>query len=38
MHDNNTQSIIKAQNGDQEEMTRLINENNRTYMEHSKKI
>lgn len=38
MYDNNIQSIIKAQNGDKNELQRLINENNRTYLEHCKKI
>ncbi len=38
MYDNNIDSIIKAQEGNEEEMTRLIETNNRTYMEYSKKI
>lgn len=38
MYENNTESIIKAQNGDQDEMTKLIQVNNRINMEYSKKI
>lgn len=38
MYENSTDSIIKAQNGDQDEMTNLIQVNNRTNMEYSKKI
>lgn len=38
MYENNTESIIKAQKGDQDEMTKLIQVNNRTNMEYSKKI
>lgn len=33
-----TQSIINAQNGDEQEMTKLINDNNRANLEYSKKI
>ena len=38
VHENITNSILEAQNGDQDEMAKLIEENNRTNMEHSKKI
>jgi hypothetical protein len=38
MYENSVESIIKAQEGNQEEMTKLIENNNRTYMEYSKKI
>ena len=38
MYDNNINSIIKAQNGDKDEMERLIQENQRTYLEYCKKI
>lgn len=34
MYDNNVESIKKAQEGDKEELGRLIDENNRTYMEY----
>ncbi len=32
------ESILKAQQGNEEEMTKLIEENNRSYMECCKKI
>lgn len=38
VYDNNTISIIKAQNDDREEMENLIKVNNRIDLEHSKKI
>ena len=38
LYENDISRIINAQQGNQEEMTKLIEENNRTYMEHSKKI
>ena len=38
VYENTTERILKAQNGDEEEMTKLIEENNRINLEHSKKI
>ena len=38
MYNNSIESIKKAQNGDKDELQRLINDNNRTYLEHCKKI
>lgn len=38
MYENTSERILKAQNGDEEEMTKLIEENNRFNLEHSKKI
>lgn len=38
MFENDVKSIMKAQTGDKEEMTKLIEENNRINMEYSKKI
>lgn len=38
MFENDVKSIIKAQEGNEDEMTKLIEENNRTNMEYSKKI
>ena len=38
MYDNSVKSILKAQEGNQDEMTKLIQDNNRSYMEYSKKI
>lgn len=38
MYENTTERILKAQNGDEEEMTKLIEENNRINLEYSKKI
>ena len=38
MYENTAKRILKAQNGDEEEMTKLIEENNRLNLEHSKKI
>lgn len=38
LHDDTIESIKKAQEGNQQEMTKLIEENNRTNMEHSKEI
>ena len=38
MQDEIIKSILEAQNGNEQEMTKLIEENNRTYMEHCKKI
>ncbi len=35
MYENTTESIINAQNGNQDEMTKLIQENNRINMEYS---
>ena len=35
MYENSIQSIKKAQDGDKNELQRLINDNNRTYLEHS---
>ena len=38
MYENSLESIRKAQNGDKLELEKLINDNNRTYLEYSKKI
>ena len=38
VYENTSERILKAQNGDEEEMTKLIEENNRFNLEHSKKI
>ncbi len=38
MYENCIESIKKAQDGDKQELGRLIDDNNRTYMEHCKKI
>ena len=38
MYDNSVESIKKAQEGDREELGKLIDDNNRTYMEYCKKI
>ena len=38
MYENTAERILKAQNGDEQEMTKLIEENNRINLEHSKKI
>lgn len=38
MYENTAERILKAQKGDEEEMTKLIEENNRTNLEYSKKI
>ena len=38
VYENTAERILKAQNGNEEEMTKLIEENNRTDLEHSKKI
>ena len=38
MYENTAERILKAQNGDEEEMTKLIEENNRFNLEHSKKV
>ncbi len=38
LQNDNLESILKAQKGNQQEMTKLIEENNRTYMEHCKEI
>lgn len=38
MYENDIESIKKAQNGDKIELEKLIKYNNRTNMEHSKKI
>ena len=38
MYDNSLDSIKKAQNGDKEELWKLMRENNRINLEHSKKI
>ena len=38
MFENDISSIKRAQEGDKFEMERLIKQNNRTYMEYSKKI
>ena len=35
MYENDTNSIKRAQEGDKEELEKLINNNNRTNMEHS---
>ena len=38
MYENDIDTIKKAQEGDKEELEKLIKENNRTNMEYSKKI
>ena len=38
MFENDIKRIMKAQSGDKEQMTKLIEENNRINMEYSKKI
>lgn len=38
MYENSLETIKKAQNGDKEELWKLMHDNNRTYLEHSKKI
>jgi len=38
VYENSVKDILDAQNGNEEVMEKLIVENNRTYMEHSKKI
>lgn len=38
MYENNVKRIVDAQNGNKDEMAKLIEENNRTHLEHSKKI
>ena len=38
MFENSITAIKKAQSGDKYEMERMIRDNNRTYMEYSKKI
>lgn len=38
MYENDLNSIRRAQNGDKSEMSKLIEDNNRAYMEHSKTI
>ena len=38
MYESNLESIKKAQTGDKQELEKLINNNNRTYLEHSKMI
>ncbi len=38
MFDNNVENIIKAQNGDEDAMTELVENNKRAYLEHCKKI
>ena len=38
MYDNNIENIKKAKSGSDEAMTELIQDNNRTNMEYSKKI
>lgn len=38
MYENSIESIKKAQEGDKDELEKLIQENNRTYLEYSKKI
>ena len=38
MYENDINAIKKAQEGDKEELEKLINENNRTNMEYSKEI
>lgn len=38
MYENDIKAIKKAQEGDKEELEKLINDNNRTNMEYSKKI
>lgn len=38
MYESNIEDIKKAQNGDQDAMTELVENNKRTYLEYSKKI
>ena len=38
MYENDIKAIKKAQEGDKEELEKLIKDNNRTNMEHSEKI
>ena len=38
MYENNIDNIRKAQNGDNDAMTELLENNKRTYLEYSKKI
>ena len=38
MFENSIKEIKKAQSGDKYEMERMIRDNNRTYLEYSKKI
>ena len=38
MYENDFKSIKKAQDGDKFEMEKLIRDNNRAYLEHSKKV
>ncbi len=38
MYENNIENIEKAKYGSEEAMTELIENNKRTYLEHSKKI
>ena len=38
MYENDIKAIKKAQEGDKEELEKLINDNNRINMEYSKKI
>ena len=38
MYENNIENIRKAQNGDNEAMTELLENNKRTNLEHCKKI
>ena len=38
MYENSLESIKKAQLGDKAELGKLVDENNRTYMEHCKKV
>ena len=38
MFENSLESIKKAQDGDKEELEKLVKNNNRTYMEYCKKI
>ena len=38
MYENTIESIKRAQEGDKEALEKLINDNNRTYLEHSKKV
>ncbi len=38
MYENSAERIIEAQNGNKEQMTKLIEENNRINLEYSKKI
>ncbi len=38
MYENNLKDIEKAKNGDEDAMTELVENNKRTYLEHSKEI